>query len=223
MWRDAAAQVADEGVRIFGRGALQEGGELARSIDEGLVRLGAQGHREDLAAEVDGLGHARPCGGGLVLLHDAVAVGPSESKRVDADEDGLVALWERFGARLHLHALPLPRNLGVRALVMRRHRCKVALLEHDEDLEERASERGGLHVTYVGASGCEAEERGARGRAVRPRDRIALDRVAHGRARRVRLHVVDGERVNACLTRDEFHQGLLRVADLQHQAGNGGD
>ena len=159
VWRDTAAQVADEGVRVLDRRALQKGGELACPIDKGLIRLGGQRHREDLEAEVDGLGHARPCDRGLVLLHDAVAVGPSESKRVDPDEDGLVAQWERFGARLHLHALPLPRNLGVRALVMRRHRCKVSLLEHDEDLEERACERGGLHVTYVGACRCEAEER----------------------------------------------------------------
>ena len=202
----AAAQVAGQGVQVHvpipervpqrlcalrqrARGTRRQGNH-----ESGLRR---QRHRPD------------PWPRRTVLRHHAVPVGPSEPERIDADGHG--AIGERLALRLHLHGAALEVDLRVRHQEAPRDRRERAPLDHQEHLEQRAVERGGLHVPHVALHAGKPQRNGSAASAERLRDRVALDAVAHHGAGRMGFDVVEVPRRPPRAGAGRAHQLDLRV------------
>ena len=116
-------------------------------------------------------------------------VGATESEGVDANDDGMFGKGLDF--RLHLHRAAVKVNLGIRDQVVLRRRREGSPLHHQDDLQQRAMERGSFHVPDVALDAGHAKRHFAFKPAERLRDGIAFDPISHHGACRVSFDVVE--------------------------------
>ncbi len=142
-----------------------------------------------------------------VLGQQAVAVGAAEAEGVDADRDGRLAERLAFG----LHAQPGEVDVRVRDGEVRGDGSVRSVLEHEQHLQQRAAERGGLHVTHVALHAGDPQRRVPARPAEHLADRVPLDPVPDPGAGGVRLEIVHLAREQAGPRARGAHQRDLRV------------
>ena len=169
----AAAEIAGKRVEVH-RLLLEQVLQSAGALDQCLGCARRQGNHEA------GLrrqrhrpepGLRRP-----VLAHHAVPVGAAEAEGVDSDHHGMVG--ERLAFRLHLHGARVEVDLRIGHLEALRRRRECAPLHHQDDLEQGAVERSGLHVPDVALDAGNPQRNLTLESAIGLGDGVALDAVA---------------------------------------------
>ena len=203
----ATAEVANDRMEIRFL-AVDEVPQPLGAPREGTRVAGRQGnHEATLGSRRD---RPYPWPGRLVFPHDAVSVRAAEAERIDPHDHR--ALREGFASGLHLHGAAVEVDLGIRDQVVLRDRSEGPPLHHQEDLEQRAVEGRGFHVSDIALDAGEAERDRAIVAAEGFADRVPLDPVAHHGARRVCLDVVELGGRAAGSRAGRAHQLHLRVS-----------
>ena len=144
-----------------------------------------------------------------VLAHHAVPVGAAEAEGVASDHHGMVG--ERLAFRLHLHGARVEFDLRIGHLKALRRRRECAPLHHQDDLEQGAVERSGLHVPDVALDAGNPQRNLTLESAIGLGDGVALDAVAHLGSGRMGFDIVEVQRGAASPGRGLAHQLNLGV------------
>ena len=203
----APAQIPGQRVEV-GLPPFEVLAQASRALLEGLRRPRREG---DHVAGVGRQRH-RPFARSVppVLPHDAVSVRAAEPEGVDPDHDR--AVRERLAGGLHLDGPEVEIDLRVRNQVVLRDGGERPPLHHEDDLQQRTAERRRLEVSHVALHTGHAEGRLALDAAERLGNGVSFDAVAHDRAGRVRLHVVEVLRPQSRAPAGLAHEFDLRMA-----------